>query len=50
MAQPNGQDPASDDRWFDRQLSHLYSEVISEPLPKEFLELIDELREKTSNK
>jgi Anti-sigma factor NepR len=50
MDQPNRQDPASDDRWFDRQLNHLYSEVISEPLPKEFLELIDELREKISNK
>jgi hypothetical protein len=50
MDQPNRQDPASGDRWFDQQLNHLYSEVISEPLPKEFLELIDELREKISNK
>ena len=38
------------DRWFDRQLNQLYSEVVSEPLPKEFLELIDKLREKTPTK
>ncbi|MGE0119063.1 MAG: NepR family anti-sigma factor [Dongiaceae bacterium] len=36
------------ERWFDRQLNQLYSDVISEPLPKEFLELIEKLREKTS--
>ena len=36
--------------WFDRQLNQLYTEVISEPLPKDFLELIDKLREKTSDK
>lgn len=41
---------ATVDRWFDRQLNQLYSEVISEPLPKEFLELIDKLREKTPTK
>ena len=34
------------ERWFDRQLNQLYSDVISEPLPKEFLELIEKL-EKT---
>ena len=38
------------DRRFDRQLNQLYSEVVSEPLPKEFLELIDKLREKTPTK
>jgi hypothetical protein len=43
-------DKASVDRWFDRQLNLLYSEVIAEPLPKEFLELIDKLREKTPEK
>jgi len=26
----------------------MYSEVVSEPLPKEFLELLDKLREKKS--
>lgn len=35
------------DRWLDRQLNQLYSDVISEPLPKEFVELIEKLREKT---
>ena len=46
----NRQDIAMVDRWFDRQLNQLYSDVISEPLPKEFLELIDKLREKSSSK
>jgi len=41
------QDTAMVDRWFDRQLNQLYSDVISEPLPKEFIELIEKLREKT---
>ncbi len=50
MEQLRKQDPATVDRWFDRQLNQLYSEVISEPLPKEFLELIDKLREKTPTK
>jgi Anti-sigma factor NepR len=46
----NKQGPAMVDRWFDRQLNQLYSEVVSEPLPKEFLELIDQLRDKTPTK
>jgi Anti-sigma factor NepR len=50
MEQLRKQDPATVDRWFDRQLNQLYSEVVSEPLPKEFLELIDKLREKTPTK
>ena len=50
MDQLPKQDPATVDRWFDRQLNQLYSEVISEPLPKEFLELIDKLRDKTPTK
>jgi len=50
MDQLRKQDPATVERWFDRQLNQLYSEVISEPLPKEFLELIDKLREKTPTK
>jgi Anti-sigma factor NepR len=41
------QDTAMADRWLDRQLNQLYSDVISEPLPKEFVELIEKLREKT---
>jgi hypothetical protein len=47
MDQFRKQDPATIDRWFDRQLNQLYSDVVSEPLPKDFLELIDKLREKT---
>lgn len=43
----NRQDTAKVDRWFDRQLNQLYSDVVSEPLPREFLELIDKLREET---
>ena len=50
MDQFRKQDPATVDRWFDRQLNQLYSEVVSEPLPKEFLELIDKLRDKTPTK
>ena len=50
MDQLRSQDPVPIDRWFDRQLNQLYSEVISEPLPKEFLELIDKLREKNPTK
>jgi Anti-sigma factor NepR len=44
------QDPATVERWFDRQLNQLYSEVISEPLPKDMQDLIDKLREKTPTK
>jgi hypothetical protein len=40
--------PAQLDRWFDAQLMQMYSEVVSEPLPKEFLDLLDKLREKKS--
>ena len=50
MDESNKQGPAMVDRWFDRQLNQLYSEVVSEPLPKDFLELIDKLREKTPTK
>jgi hypothetical protein len=47
MDRQNRQDTAMVDRSFDRQLNQLYSDVVSEPLPKEFLELIEKLREKT---
>lgn len=40
--------PAQLDRWFDSQLMQMYSEVVSEPLPREFLDLLDKLREKKS--
>lgn len=47
MDKRNRQDTAMVDHSFDRQLNQLYSDVVSEPLPKEFLELIEKLREKT---
>jgi hypothetical protein len=50
MDQFHKQDPATVERWFDRQLNQLYSEVISEPLPKDMQDLIDKLREKTPTK
>jgi hypothetical protein len=50
MDTQNRQDTPTVDRWFDRQLNQLYSDVISEPLPKEFLELIDKLRDKSPPK
>jgi hypothetical protein len=42
------QEPATADPWWTRQLNQLYSEVVSEPLPKDIQELVDKLREKTS--
>jgi hypothetical protein len=48
MSDSGNRDPATVERWFDRHLNKLYADVISEPLPREFLELIDKLREKTS--
>jgi hypothetical protein len=39
--------PAKLDYWFNSQLMQMYSEVVSEPLPKELLDLLERLREKT---
>jgi hypothetical protein len=50
MDQLRKQDPATVEPWLVRQLNQLYSEVISEPLPKDMQELIDKLREKTPTK
>jgi phosphoserine phosphatase len=50
MDQLRKQDTATIDSWLVRQLNQLYSEVISEPLPKDMQELIDELGKKTSTK
>jgi len=36
------------DRCFDAQLTQMYSEVVSEPLPRAFLDLLERLREKTN--
>ena len=35
-------DPAMD-RWFQQQLSVLYNDVVNEPLPKEFLEILGKI-------
>ena len=43
---PEFESPAQRDSWFDAQLMQIYTEVVSEPLPKEFLDLLDKLREK----
>lgn len=44
---PGFDTPAQLDNWFDAQLVQIYSEVVSEPLPKEFLDLLEKLREKS---
>jgi len=44
---PGFESPAQLDNWFDAQLVQIYSEVVSEPLPKEFLDLLEKLREKS---
>ena len=31
------------DRWFQQQLSLLYNDVVNEPLPKEFLEILGKI-------
>ena len=43
------QDPAIDP-WMVRHLSQLFSEVVSEPLPKDMQDLLDEIGKKTSSK
>jgi hypothetical protein len=50
MDQLGNQDPATVEPWLVRKLNQLYSEVISEPLPKDMQELIDKLRENTPTK
>lgn len=34
---------ADADRWFDLELNRIYSDVINEPLPKDFLDLVAKL-------
>lgn len=41
--------PAKLDYWFNSQLLQMYSEVVSEPLPRELLDLLEKLREKKKN-
>lgn len=44
---PKFQSPAQLDSWFDAQLMQVYSEVVSEPLPKEFVDLLQKLKDKS---
>lgn len=37
---------ADADRWFDLELNRIYSDVINEPLPRDFLELVAKLGQK----
>ena len=36
--------PPVQDRWFDTQLSRMYADLASEPVPKEMLSLLDKLK------
>jgi len=31
------------DRWFQQQLRHLYNDVVNEPVPREFLEILGKI-------
>jgi hypothetical protein len=39
--------PPVQDRWFDTQLSRMYADLASEPVPKEMLSLLDKLKAKS---
>ena len=41
---PNAKAPPVQDRWFDTQLSRMYADLASEPVPKEMLSLLDKLK------
>lgn len=41
---PNAKAPPVQDRWFDTQLSRMYADLASEPVPKEMLALLDKLK------
>jgi len=43
---PNVKAPPVQDRWFDTQLSRMYADLASEPVPKEMLSLLDKLKTK----
>jgi anti-sigma factor NepR-like protein len=47
---PSFESPAQLNNWFDAQLVQIYAEVVSEPLPREFLDLLEKLREKDKDK
>jgi hypothetical protein len=41
---PNAKAPPVQDRWFDTQLSRMYADLASEPVPKDMLGLLDKLK------
>jgi hypothetical protein len=41
---PNTKAPPVQDRWFDTQLSRMYADLASEPVPKEMLALLGKLK------
>ena len=41
---PNVKAPPVQDRWFDTQLSRMYADLASEPVPKEMLALLGKLK------
>jgi hypothetical protein len=43
---PAAKAPPVQDRWFDTQLSRMYADLASEPVPKEMLGLLDKLKTK----
>jgi hypothetical protein len=43
-ANPGTKAPPVQDRWFDTQLSRMYADLASEPVPKEMLTLLDKLK------
>jgi len=42
-AADSGAAEAMMDRWFQQQLRHLYNNVVNEPLPREFLEILGKI-------
>jgi hypothetical protein len=45
---PSAKAPPVQDRWFDTQLSRMYADLASEPVPKEMLSLLDKLKSNKS--
>jgi hypothetical protein len=43
---PGVKAPPVQDRWFDTQLSRMYADLASEPVPKDMLSLLDKLKTK----
>ena len=47
-ANPKVKAPPAQDRWFDTQLSRMYADLASDPLPKDMLALIEQLKKPAS--